>query len=111
MNIIDVYKIEKACISGFEDYLLANPITNQTIVDFNRLLFKANPDIDLILRLYRKEKVKINFEAQYELFKNTEQGDVENFFIRTSFACGYLRMSDDNSLHFEFDSASFNILP
>jgi len=107
MNTIDIVKIEKACISGFQDYLLANPIKNVIVVDFKMIFFKANSGIDAISELYNKGKVKINFDAQYELFKNAEFGGVANFFVKTSFASGYLRVSDDNSLHFEIDSVSF----
>ena len=108
MNTIDVDKIEKACICGFENYLLANPIKNVIVVGFKKTLFKAYPNTDAISRLYNKERVKINFEAQYELFEKVEPNDLANIFVTTSFASGYVRMGDDNSLHFEIDSVSFN---
>ncbi|MBA4408249.1 MAG: hypothetical protein C0397_02355 [Odoribacter sp.] len=112
MNTIDVDKIEQTCISGFEDYLLANPIKVKTriviTVKCNKILFKAYPDKVSISSLYNKEKVKINFEAQYELFEKIGLEDFTNVFVKTSFAFGYLRMDDDNSLHFEIESVSFN---
>ncbi|MDP3645392.1 MAG: hypothetical protein Q8S54_19685 [Bacteroidota bacterium] len=113
---IDFDQIEQSCISGFLNYLLdkdsikiqgKNVIIAKNEV-FTKHYFKIDLDFqDVISRLYIKEKVKIDFEARYELFEKNGQIDIENIFVETSFACGYLSRDDDNSLHFEIESVSF----
>lgn len=110
---INVGKIEQICNSGFEDYLLTNDSIkvkgrSVSIENVKKLLFEIDFSNDLITRIYNKERVKIKFEAQYELFEKMGLNDVANIFVKTSFAFGYLRMDDDSSLHFEIDLVSFN---
>jgi len=116
IEIIDSETIEKACILGFLKYLEDKDsimvdgknkdiarIDIEKYKNFTKQLFTIEIDLAKLLpRLFNNERVKIPFNAKYELFEKIGS-DFSAIVVDTSFSFGYLSKREDNSLNFEID--------
>lgn len=113
---IDGETIEKACMLGFLKYLedkdsiMVNGknkdiarIDIEKYTNFTKQLFTIDIDLAKLLpQLFNNERVKIPFNAKYELFEKIGLGFLA-IVVDTSFSFGYLSKGEDNSLNFEID--------